>query len=306
VTLAEYAASPSAVLLHDRCRIPVEQAVSAHLGDAWQVRTFSDMEPFSSHPAALVSDGRRAFFIKLSEAAHGPDQFQAEMAGLTLLAERAGVRVPAPVGVVAVEGGSILVLEGVQEVPRGENEWREIGRTLARIHQVRGSFCGLETQGYFGPLFQDNRPLPGWLDFYIERRLWPRLVGAIDSGYLPGDVIRKVERLIDRLPGLEIPRVPPVLLHGDAQKNNYISTAVGAVVIDPAVYYGDPEIDLAYIDYFEPVPPAVFHGYQELLPIQPGFAGRRELWRVAAYLAAVQVMGTSQVSKVVQAVEAYL
>jgi len=61
------------------------------------------------------------------------------------------------------------------------------------------------------------------------------------------------------------------------------------MVIDPAVYYGNPEIDLAYVDYFEPMPDDVFAGYREEMPIDPGFPERRELWRVSAYLAAVQV-----------------
>jgi hypothetical protein len=37
-----------------------------------------------------------------------------------------------------------------------------------------------------------------------------------------------------------------------------------------------------------------------------GFTDRCELWRVAAYLAAVQVMGTSQIGYVVRAVGGYL
>jgi fructosamine-3-kinase len=176
-------------------------------------------------------------------------------------------------------------------VERTAPQWREIGRTLARIHQTRGQQFGLEQQGYFGPLYQDNRPTSDWLTFYAERRLWPRLMGAVDSGHLPTDVIRRVEKLIRRLPGMDIPETPPCLLHGDAQQNNFISTAQGAVVIDPAVYYGNPEMDLAYVDYFQPVPEDVFLGYQEILPIDAGFPGRRDLWRIAAYLAVVEVEG---------------
>ena len=228
------------------------------------------------------------------------------MAGLQFLAKQAGVATPAPIGISAAAGGVILILKAVQAVERTASHWCQMGQTLARIHQVPGQYFGFEQQGYFGPLYQDNRPAPDWPTFYAERRLWPRLMGAIESGHLPTDAIRRVERLITRLPQLDLPEVHPVLLHGDAQKNNFISTADHTLVIDPAVYYGSPEIDLAYVDYFEPVPPEVFLGYQEILPIAPGFSDRKELWRVSAYLAAVTVEGVVHLDKLNRAVQRYI
>ena len=301
-----YKAAPSARLLTDRLRIPVEQAVSEYYRCDWTVKTFSDMDEFASHPSAILSDDRHSVFVKLSEAANGLDQFEVELAGLRLLAEKAGVLIPTPIGLLPVQGGTLMVLEGMQAVERTPEHWREIGRTLARIHQIPGTCCGLEKQGYFGPLYQDNRPMQNWLTFYTERRLWPRLMEAINSGHLPTEIIRQVEKFIHRLPQLDIPKVDPVLLHGDAQQNNYISTERGAVVIDPAVYYGNPEMDLAYIDYFQATPDDVFAGYQEILPIDPGFPERRDLWRVSAYLAAVTVMGQSQLGKLTNAIGKYL
>ena len=145
-----------------------------------------------------------------------------------------------------------------------------------------------------------------WLAFFTDRRLWPRLMGAINSGYLPTDVIRQVEKLIIRLPRLDLAGVAPTLLHGDAQKNNFISTASGAMVIDPAIYYGHPEMDLAYVDYFEPVPDDVFDGYREDMPIDPGFSQRRDLWRIPAYLAAVTVEGPVHLNKLTNALQKYM
>ena len=148
--------------------------------------------------------------------------------------------------------------------------------------------------------------MPDWLTFYAERRLWPRLTGAIDSGHLPTEAIHQVEKLISRLPGLGIPDTEPSLLHGDAQKNNFISTAAGAVVIDPAVCYGNPEVDLAHLDYFQAVPDDVFAGYQEIMPIDPGFSARRELWRLPTHLAMVTVGGPDYLDQLNRAVQAYL
>jgi fructosamine-3-kinase len=197
-------------------------------------------------------------------------------------------------------------MEAVQVVDRETQQWREIGRSLASIHQIKGDRCGFERQGYYGPLYQDNRPLPDWLSFYTERRLWPYFSAAINSGNLPASIIRQVDQLIARLPKLDIPECQPCLLHGDAQQNNFLSTPDGALVIDPAIYFGNPELDLAALDYFQPVPEDVFSAYQEIQPIEPGFGERRLLWRVAGYLAAVAVEGEGYLNMLSNAVQSYL
>lgn len=298
--------SPPHRLLSDSLRLPLEQAVSRHLGREWKMIDFRNLRDFACHPAAILSDGSFPVFAKFSDAANGFEQFEIELVGLRLLRQRAGILTPDLVGNVPVEGGALLVLEGIQSIDRGQEQWREIGRTLARIHQVKWERCGLEMQGYFGPLYQDNRPLGSWAAFFAERRLWPRLVGAADSGHLPSALIRQIESLIARLPDLCGPEVTPSLLHGDAQQNNFISTAEGAVVIDPAVCYGNPEFDLAYIDYFHSVPGDVFEGYRELLPVDPGFVERRDLWRIYGYLAAVTVEGEAYLEMLAKAVQKYM
>jgi fructosamine-3-kinase len=293
-------------LLADSLRIPIEHAVSEYIGKKWTVKQFRDMNDFSSHPSAIFSDGDYSIFVKLSKAANGLEQFETELAGLRLLSELAEIMTPTPIGNIEVEGGVVMVLEAVQSVERTSIQWRQIGQTLAQIHRIKGKIYGLDSHNYFGPFYQDNRPMSDWATFYVERRLFPRLMGAINAGHMPTSAIKQVEKLIARLPNLCGPEVTPSLLHGDAQHHNFVSTADGAVAIDPAVYYGHPEIDLAYVDYFHPMPDDVLLGYQELLPIDPGFPKRRDLWRVYGYLAAVEVEGMPYLGKLLEAVQKYL
>jgi protein-ribulosamine 3-kinase len=297
---------PANRILSDLYRIPLERFVSEYIGREWKVADVKDMKDYASHPAAILSDNLYSIFVKLSEAAHGLEQFEIELAGLRLLRELSGILTPTLIGNILVDGGVMMVLEAVTAIDRQPCHWRQIGHTLAQIHKIKGDWCGLETQGYFGPLYQDNRPMNDWASFYAERRLWPRLIGAIDSGYLSTALIRQMEKLISRLPELSGPEAVPSLLHGDAQQNNFISTKIGAIVIDPAVCYGNPEFDLAYIDYFQPVPEDVFTGYKEELQIDPGFRERRDLWRVYGYLAAVTAEGPVHLSKLINAVQKYL
>lgn len=87
--------------------------------------------------------------------------------------------------------------------------------------------------------------------FFRDRRLELLLKIAIDSGNLLAATVSRVEQLIKRLPDLCSPETKPSLLPGNAQQNNFVSTAEGPFVIDPAVYYGHPEADLDLIDAFE-------------------------------------------------------
>lgn len=287
-------------------RTQIEQAVSKYRSTSWTVRTIRDMNDLSSHPSAIFSDGSYSVFAKFNAAANGLEQFETELASLRFLSRVSGARIPTPIEIILVDGGVVMILEGIHAVDRTSKEWREIGQALAQIHQVKGEVFGLHLNNYFGPFYQDNRPMNDWPTFYAERRLWPRFVGAINAGNLPSDVIHQVETLIRRIPTLCSHDIVPTLLHGDAQHNNFISSPTGAVVIDAAIYYGDLEIDLAYLDFFHPMPDDVFLGYQEVLPIDPGFHERRDLWRIYGYLAIVEVEGASFLPQLGNAVQKYL
>jgi fructosamine-3-kinase len=118
--------------------------------------------------------------------------------------------------------------------------------------------------------------------------------------------ISKIESLHTRLPELCGSDIKPSLLHGDAQQNNFISTPEGPVMIDPCVHYGHPEFDLAYVDFFAPVPEALFQGYREVTPLAPDFPQRRELWRIPGWLAMVQVVGPQYLDELGAALQRYL
>ena len=300
-------ATPLNRLLRDPLRLPLEQSVSAYLGRPWQVQRAEDMQDAASHPAAVLSDDTYAVFVKLAEGSGAWDRSVREIEGLAALTARAGVLTPPAIGAVPVDDGAVLlILEAVVPVPRRRPQWLEMGQTLARIHSVKGEQCGFDTHNYWGSLYQDNTPHPQWLDFYRVCRLAPRLRAAVDSGLLPSDVAARVERLSERLPDLAGRPVAPSLLHGDAHHNNFISTAEGPYLIDPDVYYGHPEMDLAYIDFFAPVPPAFFAGYREIAPIDPGFAYRRDLWRIPAWLAMVEVGGPEYLTGLLGALQPYV
>ena len=292
-------------LLVEAVRDRIESAMSRHVRSVWRMERFTDLDDRASHPCGVLHGPSMSVLAKYSDAVDAVGQFTIELAGLTLLRERAGIVTPQPVGsgVVELDCGAVMVMEAVDEVAphdRTDADWRAIGRTLATVHQVRGDRHGLAFDNCFGPLPQDNRAVASnrWIDFYAQRRLLPRLRDAVDSGHLSGDLAARVERLTSnlasgRLDSLAGPEPVRALLHGDAQANNFVSRPDGAVIIDAAPFYGHPEYDLALLDCYVDVPQAVFDGYREIAPIDPGFVGRRGLWRLHASLAVVAHVGST-------------
>jgi fructosamine-3-kinase len=274
----------------------IELAASAHRGRPWAWTGFTELDDLASHPCGVFHGEPFSVFAKLGVTPPAAGQFAAELSGLNLLHDLAPVMTPVPVGpgVIGLRAGALLLFEALPERPPGERsaqDWRSIGHALAALHQVHADRHGLATGGFFGPFAQDNRPVSAstWADFYAERRLVPYLRSAAASGHLPPDLAAGVEHVVNRLPSLCGPEPVPSLLHGDAQQHNFLSTPAGAVVIDPAPYFGHPEVDLALLDYFDPVPRDVLDAYRDLRPIDDGFPRRRELWRLFAYLAIITV-----------------
>jgi fructosamine-3-kinase len=285
----------------------LERAATRHLGRAWKPAGFTGLDHRATHPCGIFTGTPFSVFAKLDTSPSGEGQFTAELRGFSLIRSRTAVATPVPVagGVIVTRRGTLLLSEALPERgaasgqaadSRAPGDYAAIGRALAGLHQARGETFGLaEFDGFYGPLPQCNRPAgPGrWTDFYAERRVLPMLLLAVDSGYLPAGLARGVERVVAQLPALCGPDPVPALLHGDAQQNNFVSTADGAAVVDVAPYFGHPEADLALVDIYSPVDPELFHAYAESAPLDPGFAGRRELWRLHGYLAAIAVAGAN-------------
>jgi fructosamine-3-kinase len=293
---------PSALLEH---QAHVERIVRERLGRPWRIDVVRDLSDRACHPAAVLSDGAYPVFAKLGRGDPAGDRHEREVANLAMLANRAGVPTPSVIARLPVDGGEILLMEAVEEVEPGPEHWRAFGDALARIHTVEGHAFGLGTHGYWGDLRQENGWFEAWPEFFWTRRIEPRVRAVRDLGRLPAEIARGIGRIGARFDALCGPRVAPVLLHGDAHRNNVLATPDGPVFIDPAPYYGHPEVDLAYTDMFSPVGPELFRAYAAARPLDPGFPDRRELWRIPFHLAMVEVEGEQHLGRLAEAVARY-
>jgi protein-ribulosamine 3-kinase len=149
----------------------VEQAASAHLGRQWRPVGFADLKDRASHPCGIFSGEPFSMFVKLYAGLNGLEQVAAEVAGLRFIHHVADVATPVPIGdgVIATKDGSLLLSEALPERDPGQGlpsdsrtaaDYADIGRALARLHQVMGGGSGMPAlDGFFGPAGRRHAPV---------------------------------------------------------------------------------------------------------------------------------------------------
>jgi fructosamine-3-kinase len=188
----------------------------------------------------------------------------------------------------------LLILEYCDNDARlGDKGESDAARHVAALHAHLGPGYGFAWETRIGPLPQSNAWGDDWPTFFAGQRLFPMARACRDAGGIDGAALRRVEALIPRLHGLLPARPPPSLLHGDLWGGNILSLK-GRVTgfIDPALYFGDAEMDLAFITLFASVGAAFFNAYQSLHPIEPGFfEERRDLYNLWPLLVHARLFG---------------
>ncbi len=171
---------------------------------------------------------------------------------------------------------------------------------LAHLHEVRGAAHGLERDTLIGGLHQPNPPTDSWRAFFRDHRLLYMAREAEQAGRLPGRHLDRVEKLAARLERWIDEPPFPSLMHGDMWTGNVLCRGDRiAGFVDPAVYHGDPEIELAFSTLFGTFGQAFFGRYQELRPLAPGFfEERRDLYNLYPLLVHVRLFGGSYVGSV--------
>jgi len=248
---------------------------------------------------ARLDDGRRVF-LKTNERAD-PAMFPAEARGLRWLAEARVLRVPE---VIAVSRGdadapAFLVLEHIAPArPRAHFD-EELGRGLAALHRFGAPSFGLDHDNFIGRLPQSNEPCATWADFYRSRRLEAQLALAERGGLADLSLRRSFDALFTRLSDLVGPPETPSRLHGDLWGGNLHVDEQGApCIIDPAVYGGHREMDLAMMKLFGGFGGAVFAAYAEAYPLAAGHEERVSLYQLYPLLVHVNLFGQSYLSSV--------
>ena len=269
--------------------------IAAHISQTQPKFKIKSHRPVSGgciNQGYAVSDGERTYFVKLNEAAK-VEMFVAEALGLQEMAQTNTIRVPKPICWGVAKNSAYIVLEWLklgallQNSVEGNpphrfcagttNSWQEMGRNLAAMHRTTSASYGWEQNNTIGSTPQINNWTTDWVEFYASHRLGYQFQLAKRKG---GNFPQQ-EQLLASLPQLLSHPVQPSLVHGDLWGGNAACTEGGEpVIFDPATYYGDREVDIAMTELFGGFPAAFYHGYNEVLPLAPGYEQRKTLYNL--------------------------
>ncbi len=198
-------------------------------------------------------------------------------------------------------------------------EWIEPGRTkektaitlghgLAQLHRTTAPYFGLKEDNVIGELPQSNGWQESWVNFYREKRLQAQGEIAHRRGYLHGKRASRLYLLLDRLDQwLDDPSISPALLHGDLWSGNFITDQAGNPwLIDPAVYFGHREVDIAFTELFGGFPPSFYAAYQEAFPLSKDYDDRKPLYQLYYLLVHLNLFGEAYGARVDQILKRYV
>jgi protein-ribulosamine 3-kinase len=253
-----------------------------------------------------LQSGRRVF---LKQARPGQDRqmLHAEAQGLRELRRSQTVRVPELIA----GAPDFLLLEYIPSGAARPGSYHQLGRQFARLHQFRGSRFGFSEDNFLGASPQSNRAesaeQQNWCAFYATHRLEFQGQLAEQKGWATPELRRGLTRLLERLPELlQGTEEPPSLLHGDLWSGNHLMDAEGqGWLIDPAVYYGHREADLAMTTLFGGFPSEFYQGYDEVYPRLPGWQQREPLYHLYHLLNHLNLFGGSYAGQIQRILSRY-
>ncbi len=227
---------------------------------------------------------------------------EAEM--LDYLARESELPVPA-----VLHAGDDLLLMDYIETSGGLDAGAEAhaAELLAALHGKTAPAFGFERETLIGPLPQPNPWSESWRDFFREQRLFTMGRLAAERGRLPAGTLRQLEAFCAKLDRYIEEPAAPSLIHGDMWGGNVLTRA-GRIAgfVDPAIYYADPEIELAFSTLFGTFGEAFFRRYQELRPLAPGFfEARRDIYNLYPLLVHTALFGGHYAGSVARILERY-
>lgn len=233
---------------------------------------------------ARVETSAGPVFVKWKEDAP-PRWFEMEEDGLARLRTHCPLRVPNVLNWRDAPEADppFLALEWLNTAPAPDRRQfaRRLGEGLAQMHREATSPTGrfgLDVDNFLGSQPQPNGWSESWPTFYRERRLLPQIERARRLGQLPASVDHALMGLLERLDDILVGHTPtPRLIHGDLWAGNLLEIGAEPALIDPAVYYADREMEIAYMQLFSGFSPDTFDAYEAGFPMDPGYTARRPL-----------------------------
>lgn len=249
-----------------------------------------------------LASGKK-LFLKTFDS-HSSSIFRAEAVGLQELGQAGEIKVPEVIYV----DDDLLLLEFIESGSTFGAFFSDFGRGLAKLHKHSSKQFGFIQDNFIGSTRQKNEYSDSWSHFYFHNRLLFQTKLAEERGLATRELLDGISRLegkIDKI--LEGSSELPALLHGDLWGGNFLITETcEPCLIDPAVYYGHREADLAMTKLFGGFAPDFYQGYNSEYPLAEGYEYREGIYKLYHLLNHLNIFGSSYYSQCIEIIRFYL
>jgi fructosamine-3-kinase len=255
----------------------------------------------------VTTKSGKSFFVKTNSNAI-KDMFLKEANSLKELEKANAIHVPK----VFYADSDFLIIENISAKSRDKLFWENFGRNFAILHKYTNSNFGFYEDNYIGSTPQinivKNKESVDWIEFYFNKRLLYQYKLAEKKVYA-GEELRKSFSQLENImyTVLKDCNAQPSLLHGDLWSGNFIIDETGnACLIDPAVYYGHREADLAMTKLFGGFDNRFYSAYNEAYPFDEGYEYRENIYKLYHVLNHLNLFGTGYYHQAVSLIKYYL
>jgi protein-ribulosamine 3-kinase len=283
----------------------LESILNEALGKSFKIKEVQGLSGGCINNSVKIECEHERFFIKWNNASFGP-MFESEARGLKLLKGTGEIDIPEVFAHGSNFNCSYLILEYIESGLPGENYWNDFGLKLSKMHRHTKLWYGLEFNNYIGTLPQKNEKKDRWESFFMERRLEPQVKIAFESGKIDQKIVSDFYSLYKKIPGILIEE-HPALLHGDLWSGNVMTSSNGnTCLVDPAVYYGNREIEIAFTLLFGGFKKEFYQSYFENFPVEKGFEQRSEIYNLYPLLVHLNLFGGGYLHQIIQVLKNYI
>lgn len=225
-----------------------------------------------------IRDENDHWFLKRNLTERYPDMLGKELRGLDALEAQIVGNIPSKRSVFSFGMYTYLIMQHFEHGDPTPKHWESLHDVLSRLHEGSAAYFGWEEDNYIGTLPQSNQKAESFGSFFTHSRLYP-FIGQVYNQFDRSEV-RGLEYIMSHANDL-FPMRAPQLVHGDLWVGNVLFGSNGGIcLVDPAVYYGIAEMDLAMLDLFGRLPSDFFDRYEEKNHHVRGWQRRKDLFQL--------------------------
>lgn len=255
----------------------------------------------------VITSDKTNYFLKVNN--NTPDNFfQKEANGLIELQKASAIKIPE----VILSADNFILTEFIQTGENSKNFFLRFGTQFAELHKVSNNSFGFFEDNFIGSNVQLNIPdanqKTDWTNFYFDKRLLFQIKLAEKNRLVDSELRSSFIQLEKRINNI-IGQIneSASLLHGDLWCGNFMITEEGnACLIDPAVYYGNREADIAMTKLFGGFSTDFYTSYNDAFPLAEDFQYRENIYKLYHVLNHLNLFGGSYYHQALSLIKFYL